>query len=112
MPFNNDIPTVPATFEMEAPRVQQIYPGLNAEQIRITLENLGLEPPARLPNSRSTWIYQYPNISALLLGCISVSVSQFNRHNNSPRYQIAVERFATPPFQEAAAPIAPTVEQS
>ena len=112
MPFDKNIPTVLPTFEMSAPRVQQIYPGFNAAQVRTILNNLGIEPPARLPNSRSTWICHFPNIKALLLGCISVSVSQFDRVDNKPRYQIAVERFATPPFQEAAAPIAPTVEQS
>ena len=108
MPLTNKIPTVPATFEMDAPRVRQVYPGLNAEQIRITLENLSIQPPARLPNSRSTWIYQYSNLQALLLGCISVSVSQFDRVEGKPRYQIVVERFATPLPQEAALTVEPS----
>lgn len=110
MPFDNNIPTVPATFEMKAPRIQQIYPGLNAAQIRTVLSNLGIEPPARLPNSRSTWVCQFPNIKALILGCLSISVSQFDRHHNKPRYQIVVKRFATPLPQVAPAPVSPTVE--
>ena len=112
MPFDNNSPTVPATFEMKSPKVRQVYPGLNAEQIRITLENLGIQPPARLPNSRSTWIYQYSNLQALLLGCISVSISQFDRVKGKPRYQVVVERFATPLPQETAAPVTLTVEPS
>lgn len=112
MPFDNNIPTVPPTFEMSAPRVQQIYPGFNADQVRTILNNLGIEPPARLPNSRSVWICQFPNVKALILGCISVSVSQFDRVEGKPRYQVVVERFATPLPQETAAPVALTVESS
>lgn len=112
MSFGNNIPTVPATFEMESPKVQQIYPGFNAAQVRTILFNLGIEPPARLPSSRSTWVCQYPNVKALMLGCLSVSISQFDRPNNKPRYQIVVERFATPLPQETATPVALTVDPS
>lgn len=88
--------TAPSTLETEAPKVLQVYPGFNAQQVRTILESLGIESPARLPNSYSTWVYEYPNIKALLLGCISVSVSQFDQLDGKPRYQIAVKRFATP----------------
>lgn len=108
MPVTSKIPTVPATFEMDAPRVQQVYPGFNAAQVRTILNNLGIEPPARLPNSQSAWICCFPNMKALILGCISVSVSQFDRVEGKPRYQVVVERFATPLPQEAALTVEPS----
>ena len=111
MSFDN-IPAVLGTFEMEAPKVRQVYPGFNAAQIRTILANLDIEPPTRLPNGQSAWVCQYSNAQAVMLGCISVSVSQYARLNGKPIYQIVVERFATPLPQETAAPVALTVEPS
>lgn len=102
MTCTNQSPIVTPTLGMECPRVRQIYSSFNAEQTRTILTSLGVEPPDRLPNARSVWVCQFPNIKALLLGCISVSVSQAERVNNKPRYQIEVEKFATFKPQAAA----------
>ncbi len=99
--LSSQSPIVTPTPAMKQPRVRQIYSSFNAKQTRTILKSLSVESPARLPNARSIWLCQFPNVHALIWGCISIAVSQTERVNNKPRYQIEVERFAA--FNEPAA---------
>lgn len=104
MTVSNQIPIAAPTLNMEESRIRQIYSGFSAKQIRIILQSLDIEPPARLPSRGKVWVCLFPNIKALLLGCTKVSVSKMaERVANKPLYQLEVERFATPPIESIAA---------